>query len=101
MKRENCFHPQHPFHTGSGDHVNAAQILDCALQAAHLHLGNGQDWDKALICQGGTASFQRYIELDIVFEILVSAKPDASELEFTFSQAGHSNASVVLQFKNI
>ena len=92
------FHPAHPFHTGSGDHVNAAQLLDCALQAAHLFCGKGQVWQTPMQCTGGKASFQRYVELDVPFEIRLESisEDDELKLTLTFSQAGRENVSLQL-----
>jgi len=59
------FYPAHPFHTGSGDHVNAAQLFDCALQAAQLVCGEPRS------CRGGGAAFTRFVELDVPFELHV------------------------------
>ncbi len=64
------FTPNHPFHTGSGDHVNAGHLLDCALEGAHLLL----DTPGPLTCRGGEARFRRFVELDVPFEIALRAE---------------------------
>jgi len=89
---ESGFGPAHPFHTGSGDHVNAAHLFDCAMQAAHLL------WEPAgtaLHCVAGEAGFLRFVELGVPFEIDV-AEPEpgpegTTRLCFTVRQAGREN----------
>lgn len=98
VERGAGFFPQHPFHTGSGDHVNAAQLLDCALQAAHWFQGRGADWPTALVCLAGEARFQRYVELDVPFEIHRIGSPDESGIALQFVQGGRDNARISLQF---
>ncbi|MGJ8669716.1 MAG: hypothetical protein ACSHXK_09530 [Oceanococcus sp.] len=100
VARESSFHPQHPFHTGSGDHVNAAQLLDCALQTIHLHVGAGRAWESPLQCQSGEAQFQRYVELDIPFEIHLEVEKEKAQFALQFSQAGHANAMIKMQMRD-
>lgn len=69
------FHPAHPFHTGSGDHVKAAQFLDCALQLAGFALG-GKDLGER--CGSGVANFARFVELDIPFATQTSVRAEPS-----------------------
>lgn len=91
---ETGFHPRHPFHTGSGDHVNAAHLFDCVMQAAHLVL----DADKPLHCAAGRAEFTRYIELGIPFRIRLIGRQvtDAGHTELTcrLSQLGRDNTTI-------
>jgi hypothetical protein len=96
----NAFHPAHPFHTGTGDHVNAAHLFDCALQAAHLV------WEPArtaLCCSGGEAEFLRFVELDAPFEIELRERRvrDAGRrrLGFSIRQAGRENARIALELE--
>ncbi len=89
------FYPEHPFHTGSGDHVNAAQLLDCALQAVHVFAGDGKLWTQPMLCTGGQAQFRRYVELDVPFEITLDAlHSDSADLHL--SQAGRDNVLLSL-----
>jgi hypothetical protein len=93
----NGFHPAHPFHTGTGDHVNAAHLFDCALQAAHLMTEPA----GRLVCTGGEAEFLRFVELDVPFEIRLSTQ-DRSEaghtlLGFAIDQLGRENARIALE----
>lgn len=93
---EGGFHPAHPFHTGSGDHVNAGQLFDCAFQLAHLAIGA----DEPLRCLGGSARFLRFVELDVPFEIALTDRRDEAgtqELDFAFSQLGRDSARISLR----
>jgi len=58
-----ALHPAHPFHTGSGDHVNAGHLLDVVLQFAHLVMERPTTWTA------GTARFGRFVELDVPFTL--------------------------------
>ena len=91
-----AFFPAHPFHTGSGDHVNASQLADCAMQAAHLTLPEL----GPLICWRGEERFLRFVELDVPFQLSVETTPPADErltrLHLRFSQAGRDNAVFTL-----
>lgn len=91
------FHPAHPFHTGTGDHVNAAHLLDCALQATHLMDGRG----TPLVCSAGEAEFLRFVELDVPFELRLDpadGAPAARERwRFRIHQADRENARVTLE----
>ncbi len=87
--------PAHPFHTGSGDHVNAGHLFDCALQAAHLVLA------RPLTCIGGQASFTRFVELDARFELRVtqSTREDPTpQARFAVIQQGRDCAQLSLGF---
>lgn len=87
------FHPAHPFHGGSGDHVNAAQMFDCVMQASHLVL----DADRPLHCLAGDARFARYIELDIPFRLTLVERGLADgnpTLTWRLSQLGRENATI-------
>jgi hypothetical protein len=92
------FHPDHPFHTGSGDHVNAGHLFDCVLQAAHLFLG-GQH-AVPLACTGGEAQFLRFVELDVPFTIALRRRDPGADahvrLEVSVAQVGRENAVIAL-----
>lgn len=93
------FYPAHPFHTGSGDHVNAGHLFDCALQAAHLFLGAG----TVLTCTGGAAEFKRFVELDVPFVIRLADRKDdqnGERLSMQMEQLGRVNAVVTLQLRS-
>lgn len=88
---DDAFHPRHPFHTGSGDHVNAGHLFDCALQAAHLVL----DSASPRSCEGGSAKFFRYVELGVPFELLVVER-EAERVGFAVRQLGREAARITL-----
>lgn len=95
---ERGFQPGHPFHTGTGDHVNAAHLFDCALQLARLALGLAPS--APLDCRGGEARFQRFVELDAPFEARLEAdarSADGADISVGFAQGGRDNASVRLE----
>ncbi len=91
------FYPQHPDIEGSGDHVNAAHLLECCMQAAHLMMRP----QGRLRCHGGSAEFRRFVELDVPFDIAVAAPAQAgravSDAEFTIQQADRTNAVIRLK----
>lgn len=82
------FHPQHPFHTGSGDHVNAGHLFDCVLQATHLVVG------ASVRCVAGRAEFTRYVELGVPFRIRLAARAADDTLVFHLSQLGRRNGVI-------
>ena len=88
-----AFHPRHPFHTGSGDHVNAGHLFDCALQAAHLALESSSPRS----CSGGEASFARYLELELPFEISVLGRTP-TKVAMAMHQLGKPCAQIDLDF---
>lgn len=61
--KENCLMPNHPYHGGSGDHVNAGHLADAGFQFAHLAVG------RKLSCTGGEITFMRYVELGKPFTL--------------------------------
>lgn len=91
------FPPAHPFHTGTGDHVNAAHLFDCALQAAHLV---GTSPGTRLECRAGEAEFLRFVELDVPFEVRPEQlRPlhSGGRITLAFSQAERDAARVTLE----
>jgi hypothetical protein len=92
------FHPAHPFHTGSGDHVNAGHLFDCALQVVHLALG--PERPARLACTGGEARFIRFVELDVPFTVALTGRArrrDELALQLSMSQGGRDNAVISLE----
>ena len=57
ITKNNGLKPNHPYHDGSGDHVNANHLVDAGFQFAHLIFG------EPLRCTGGEISFRHYVEL--------------------------------------
>ncbi len=95
----NGFHPAHPFHTGSGDHVNAGHLFDCVLQMAHLLTPHNHPLD----CAGGQAEFMRFVELDVPFEIRLADEPTeaagATCMTFALSQLDRENTRIQLRLR--
>lgn len=99
------FHPTHLFHTGSGDHVNAAQQLDCALQACH-RLAAREQGDRPtelMRCVAGQMRFLKFVELDAPFTLICTEQEGAKiggggRIGFRVEQAGEHNADLVLEF---
>ena len=73
------------------------RLLDCGLQAAHWFVGDGKHWTQPLICTGGEARFQRYVELDVPFTITLIEQVADTTVQLQFSQAGHDNVLLVLK----
>ncbi|MEL6184953.1 MAG: hypothetical protein AAFU79_10040 [Myxococcota bacterium] len=90
---ETGFHPTHPFHTGSGDHVNAAQLFDCALQLASFVFNHE---NMGARCVSGAARFSRFVELDVPFETQTRVRERT--LETTVTQLGRDNCSIEMTF---
>lgn len=68
ITKENGLTPAHPWHDGSGDHVNANQLADAGLQFAHLiHQG------CPLTCTQGKIEFLKFVELGRPFTISLMA----------------------------
>jgi len=63
ITKENGLIPHHPYHGGSGDHVNANHLADVGLQFSHLVRGG------PLRCKGGEIAFKHYVELDRQFTV--------------------------------
>lgn len=93
LDADSGFTPQHPWHSGTGDHVNASHQLDIAWQASHL-IGRAQGWwppGQMHVCSGGQAAFRNYLELGVPIALrLNSWKPlnNGWRLRFGLSQAG-------------
>ncbi|MEN0060794.1 MAG: hypothetical protein AAGA48_01525 [Myxococcota bacterium] len=88
---ERAFFPGHPFHTGSGDHVNVAHLVDCVAQVAELHLGV-----PITACTGGSGTFRRFVELDVPF--VLQGTIEGRTVTADFTQVGYNNGRVELHF---
>jgi hypothetical protein len=84
------FRPAHPYHGGSGDHVNSSQLCDAVQQAAHL-LGR-RDYPSA-----GAAKFTRYVELGRPFRV-ASAPAPPERLVFEISQGRYKCATISFDY---
>jgi len=87
------FGPAHPYHDGSGDHVNSTHICDTAQQAAHaIRARSG----KGGYPNGGSVVFNRYIELNRLFRIVLVSDPSPLEkMALRLEQGGKSCAEVM------
>ncbi len=79
---ENGFLPEHPYLSGSGDHVNAT----------HLHVIGDQftvmlEGGRTFTSPSGTMTFNRYVELNYPIEIKTNHKADGF-IDLSFYQAG-------------
>ncbi len=99
VSTDSGFHPAHPFHTGSGDHVNAGHLFDAVLQVAHLVLGA----TAPLECVAGAAEFFRFVELDVPFTITLADRATTErgerELRLDVGQLGRDNARIILRVR--
>lgn len=101
LDAESGFTPGHPWHTGSGDHVNACHQLDICWQASHL-VGRAQGWWHAgqdYICSGGQAAFRQYLELGAPIGVKLKRwKPlqNGWRLRYELAQAGQIAAEISL-----
>ncbi len=92
LTSETAFLPAHPFHGGSGDHVNSSHLCDVVQQTAHLIRGPG-------FASGGGARFLRYVELGRPFRArLVSDAGDRRRLSFAIEQAGAKCAEIEVAY---
>lgn len=90
------FLPRHPYHGGSGDHVNSNQLADVGTQFLHLARG-----DAPFIITGGSMSFSHYVELGQAFDI---AQNEAASEQGVFSidirQADRDCASMTYTYQD-
>ncbi len=86
------FRPTHPYHGGSGDHVNSGQLCDAVQQAARLIRGPGH-------VAAGEAVFSRYVELERPFQVrLLEAASDHRRLDFSVEQADEKCAAITFHY---
>lgn len=92
----NGFPPAHPYHDGSGDHVNSTHMADAAQQVAQMlraEQGLG-GWPA-----GGDIAFRRYVELERPFRLTLESSPaDSARLAFRLEQGGRPCASIALDY---
>ncbi len=91
ITRENGLMPGHPYHSGSGDHVNANHLADVALQfATALHR-------QPVTVEAGKMQFNRFIELDYPFEIVLDDDQQTEEMiVMRISQADRQCAHIAM-----
>ncbi len=90
ITEETGFRPAHPYHGGSGDHVNSSHLCDAVQQAAHL-LG------RTAYPVAGTAKFTRYVELGRPFRIAV-APDEGGEVRVAFEISQGRYKCAVISF---
>lgn len=106
LDADSGFAPGHPWHTGTGDHVNAAQQLDICWQASHL-IGRAQGWwrpGQMYVCSGGQAAFRQYLELGAPIAVrLKSWRPlnNGWRLRFELAQAGKVATEIRLEISDL
>jgi len=90
----NGFPPGHPYHSGSGDHVNATHLADIGQQFAYLVSGG-----KFAICKGGELTFLKYVELGRSCHLVLDrdATSDA-EIAMSVIQADRTCATMILRY---
>lgn len=92
---KNGFAPAHPYHDGSGDHVNAPHLADAARQFVHLihpEFGRRQ-------CRSGEMHFTSYVELDRPFRLtLDKSKSSKQRIACDISQGSRVCTTVVFDF---
>ena len=91
ITKENGLMPAHPYHSGSGDHVNANHLVDAAFQFAHLVK------NKSLECTGGEMRFRHYVELGKPFSIML-IREGPTDIEMRVHQNRKKCTDIKLQF---
>lgn len=92
LTAQSAFRPVHPFHGGSGDHVNSSHLCDVVQQTAHLIRGSG-------FTRSGSAVFSRYVELGRPFRVGLAASAENNRrLSFSVEQAGAKCADIELVY---
>lgn len=93
---ESGFGPAHPYHDGSGDHVNSTHICDAAQQAAHaIRARSG----KTGYANGGKVAFNRYVELNRPFRIVLESDPAMLDMmSLRFEQGGRPCVEMKLSY---
>ena len=92
ITKENGIMPLHPYHSGSGDHVNANHLADAAFQFAHLVFG------KQLRCSAGEMKFRHYVELGRPF-ILEQANRSEQSISISVHQGETKCTDITLSFE--
>ena len=88
------FTPKHPYHSGSGDHVNSNHLADVAVQFANLLFGG-----SPITVVGGEMTFQRYVELGRPFHIgLAEEIHSGNAISMTIMQMNRVCATVTIRY---
>lgn len=92
ITKQNGFMPQHPSHSGSGDHVNSTHLADAAHQFLRLYTGKAD-----VIVTSGEMEFHRYVELGRPFHIQLASEDKVQKtVSMTVHQADRLCASIKL-----
>lgn len=76
------FIPAHPYHSGSGDHVNSNQLADVVRQFVNIMRA------EETLFMSGTIEFNRYVELDRPFEVKATeGNENTEQLSIIVAQA--------------
>lgn len=87
---ENGLPPNARYMSGTGDHVNATHLAECARQFAALYLGN-----PAVRFGRGEITFSHYVELGVPFRIELLSNSNG-EIALAVTQAGTPCTSIGL-----
>ena len=89
--KETGFLPVHPYHSGSGDHVNSNQLADAVRQFVNI-------WRREPhVLKEGEIRFTHYVELDHAFNIeLTDWNSEENRVSITISQAGKNCAQFTM-----
>ncbi|MEO1252568.1 MAG: hypothetical protein AAFW81_09505 [Pseudomonadota bacterium] len=90
VTEESGFRPNHPYHGGSGDHVNSSHLCDAVQQAVKALRGRG-------FPRGGSARFSRYVELARPFRLALAGEA-RDRLDLQITQAGHKCATIAFDY---
>jgi len=90
---ENGFIPNHPFISGSGDHVNATHLHVLGEQFTCLLEGG-----RKISSPSGTMTFNRYVELGHPIDVELNAKRDGF-VDLSMYQAGKLSAGMAFEYK--
>jgi len=93
VTEENGFIPNHPFLSGSGDHVNATHLHVLGEQFSTL-LEDG----RKLSSPSGTMTFNRYVELGHPIDIKLNEKRDG-HIDLSFYQANKLCAGMAFDYQ--
>lgn len=85
----NGFMPEHPYHSGSGDHVNASHLADTARQFLRFSRSMPD-----LVIVGGEMQFDRYVELNQPFHLTLSDVSLGTRV--LIAQGGNNCATITL-----
>lgn len=88
---ENGLPPASRHLTGSGDHVNATHLAECARQFAALY-----EKDPGVIIAGGDCRFVHYVEIGSPFRVDLNNR-DLNYMYLTVSQAGRDCSYIQLE----